>query len=230
MLDQNNLLRVPDVPGVQVYADHADPTRFYAIPDAPRVARNDNGTPALSLLAYGRGSGPDLQLLGGQVQLTLTLALTGSERQTLTAALEESLNRHQPREAPPVRVTLLSPEWLTGQVHADLLPGLTLTGHPSLMAANECVLSATLTPQQATDLQRAWAKGLPDARLRYEVTTPAAQTEVSHKASTSAEPLRTFSVSFTARTTRTLSTSLCLEGPLSVSPSELQGALQVTSF
>lgn len=234
MLSEQDSFTLPEVPGVRVYPDHADHTRFYAVPEAPRVARDEQGRPALSLLVFGRGSGPNLKVLGGQVLLTLTLALTDAERQALTAALEQPLNRDLPRDAPPVRVTLLSPEWLEGQVTAHLLPGLDLTGQPSLMAANECVLSANLTGEQATELQRAWKHGLPDAQLTYDVTVPAAEVE-EHRASTShtsTEPpyAATSTSSFAARSTRTVSAALHLQGPLNLSQSDLQGGLQVTGF
>lgn len=245
MLEEHRSFAVPDTPGLRIYPDHADPTRFYAVPAAPRVARDEQGRPALSLLVYGRGHGPQLNLLGGQVLLTLTLALTDAERRALTDALERPLNLNLPQHAPPVRVTLVSPEWLSGQVKAELMPGLTLSGTPSLMAANECVLSADLTPEQATEVQRAWKQGLPDARLSYDLTFSAAQvgdTEEdrsgtvytstadaafqSDRSSTSTSSRSSFS----SQTTRTARASLHLQGPLGLSRSELEGGLQVTSF
>lgn len=234
MLAEQPSFTLPGVPGVRVYPDHADRTRFYAVPESPRITRDEQGRPALSLLLFGRGSGPNLKVLGGQVLLTLTLALTDAERQALTAALAEPLNRKRPRDAPPVPVTLLSPEWLEGQVTAQLLPGLVLHGQPSLLAANECVLSAHLTEAEATDLRRAWQQGLPEAHLTYDVTVPAAQVE-ERRASTSyaaAEPpsSATSTSSFAAQTTRTVRATLRLTGPLGVSRIDLQGGLQVTGF
>jgi hypothetical protein len=245
MLEEHRSFAVPDTPGLRVYPDHADATRFYAVPAAPRVARDEQGRPTLSLLVYGRGNGPHLNLLGGQVLLTLTLALTAAERRALTDALERPLNRNLPPHVPPVRVTLVSPEWLDGQVKAELLPGLTLSGTPSLMAANECVLSADLTPERATEVQRAWKQGLPDARLSYDLSFSAAQvgdteedrsgTAYTGTADTAFQSDRSsasasFRTSFSAQTTRTARASLHLQGPLGLSRSDLEGGLQVTSF
>lgn len=245
MLEEHRSFAVPDVPGLRVYPDHVVPTRFYAVPDAPRVARDEQGRPALSLLVYGRGSGPQLRLLGGQVLLTLTLALTAAERNTLTGALERPLNLNLPKDAPPVQITLVSPDWLDGKVQAELLPGLILTGTPSLMAANECVLSADLTPEAAPAVQHAWKQGLPDARLSYDLSFSAAQVggsqedrgsaaytgflgnPVSNPGSDHAASSR---ASFTSQTTRTVRASLHLEGPLGLSRGDLEGGLQVTAF
>jgi hypothetical protein len=244
MLDTHCSFAVPETPGLRVYPDHADPTRFYAVPDAPRVARDGQGRPALSLLVYGRGSGPQLKLLGGQILLTLTLALTDTERTALTQALERPLNLKLPKDAPPVHVTLVSPDWLAGKVQAELLPGLILTGTPSLMAANECVLSADLTPEAAPAVQQAWKQGLPDARLSYDLSFSAAQVEGTEDRGSTAytsslgdavgDPDQTnsssFSASFTSQTARTARASLRLEGPLGLSRSDLNGSLQVTAF
>ncbi|THF66797.1 hypothetical protein E7T06_20260 [Deinococcus sp. Arct2-2] len=244
MLDTHHSFAVPETPGLRVYPDHADPTRFYAVPDTPRVARDEQGRSALSLLVYGRGSGPQLKLLGGQILLTLTLALTDTERKALTQALERLLNLKLPRDASPVHVTLVSPDWLDGKVQAELLPGLILTGTPSLMAANECVLSADLTPEAALAVQQAWKQGLPEARLSYDLSFSAAQVETAQDRDSMAytsslgdavsDPNQTnsssFSTSFTSQTTRTARASLRLEGPLGLSRSDLDGSLQVTAF
>lgn len=234
MLDEHSQISVPELPDIGVYADHADPTRYYAVPKAPRVARDESGQLALSLLLYGRGKGPDLQLMGGQVMVTLTLGLTGAERQTLIRALELPLTRDLAQGAPAPRVTLLSPDWLAGEAVADLMPGLMLRGQPSLMAANECVLSADLDGQRAGELQTAWKAGLPNARLTYDLTISAAVVEEQQSSTVAAQSspasASASGARYTVHATRSVHAPLCLQGPLLVTPADLQGSLQITSF
>lgn len=230
MLDPSAPSHVPEVPGVTVYPDHDDPMRFYAVPDHPRIARDERGRPQLSLLVYGRGQGAAMKPLGGQLTLTVTLALSGAERERLASVLEERL---MDASLPP-GVTLVSPEWLDGEVYAHLAEGVDVTGQPSLMGANEGVLSLNLTPEGAQSLRRAWEDGLPGATLRYQLTTRAAEREEASAAvgqSAYDDSSRSFvQTSARVRTTRATHLPLTLEGPLGLSGGELQGSLQVTSL
>lgn len=229
MLDPVAPFHVPEVPGVTVYPDHANPARFYAVPDQPRIARDERGRPQLSLLVYGRGPGA-VTPLGGQLTLTATLALGASERERLVAALE---GRLAAGSLPP-GVTLISPEWLDGEIHAHLAPGVELTGQPSLMGANEGTLSLTLTPEGASALRRAWADGLPGATLRYQLTTRAAEREETSAAAQQSaydDALRSFAqMSARMSTARAIRLPLTLEGPLGLTRGELQTTLQVTTL
>lgn len=222
MLDPAAPLHLLEVPGVTVYADHADPARFYVLAATPRVARDARGQPLLNLLVYGHGRAEAHRPLGGQVTLSLTLALSPAEHEHLTAALDARLAA----AGLPAGVTLVSPDWQAGEAHAHLLPGADLTGQPSLMGANECVLSASLNAEGAAQARRAWEQGLPAATVRYEVQIRAARHARMNFSAVQAGAQMTADVNAVHAATL----HLTLEGPLSLSPGELRAHLQITDL
>src|SRR5439155_12381036 len=110
---------------------------------------------------------------GGQLTLTTSLELTPREQETLRRALATRL---PPTAGAP---EIVSPDWLEGAVEVQLPGGVHLAGTPSMVGANQCVMMASLSAEQAKALAAAWANGLPDATIRYRVQTNAATRSVA---------------------------------------------------
>lgn|GEM_PF-3554829 len=230
MLLTRQQFSVPDVPHVRIYPDHADPARYYAMPDAPRVARDTHGKPEASLLLFGRGTGADMRVLGGQCTLTVTLALDADERDTLIEALQK--RRDGAPVAPPIMV--VNPDWLGGNVTVTLTRSVQLTGQPSQIAGNACVLSASLTAEQASELHAAWQRGLPDASVRYDVIFAAADASTVAYTRDDTDSNETFrahtALRFEERATRAATSTATVQGPPGLTPEDLAGAMQITRF
>jgi hypothetical protein len=176
MLDPTRRFTLPELPGVLVFPDDHLETGFYAIPEVPRVAVDDGGTPQISLMLYGRKKGTELEVTGGLLALTTTLRLTPAEEETLRRAMPQKLAElHPPApDAPPPVPQRLSPEWLEAEVKVQLIPGLELQGKPSMTGTNVCSFQSKLTADQAKDLQKAWKDGLRDAKTSYRLAVRAA--------------------------------------------------------
>lgn len=216
MLDQAQSFTLPEWPGVVVYPDQSNAKQFYAFPLHPRVARDESGAPLIDLMVFGRKVDGRLNVSGGQCTMTVDLGLSPKEQ----AGLEYQL-----------KGSVVHPDWVEGEVVVELLPGLSVSGTPSMMGTNQCTLMAGLSAAQAEQLQKAWADGLRDATIRYRVTMRAATGK-------SVQERRT--QSFTARgttdsrlsVTRTEAGKLgvTLEGPLGLGPEEISGRMQSVGF
>jgi hypothetical protein len=249
MLNPASHFRVDEVPGVDVYADHAAPGRFYAIPTKPRVALDDAGRPQISLLLYGRGQGPSWQPAGGQVLLTTTLGLTADEQRRLRAALAQRLANQAIASGPggpagraavpdAAGLEISSPDWQAGEVKATLVDGVELAGRPSLGSANECAMMATLAADSALRLRQAWNDGLREARIAYRLQVVASETSTL---ATQAGGLGSVDVpgldSRWARRVAVQSTvtsaipyELTIEGPLGMSVEDLRQRVQMLAI
>ena len=88
------------IAGCNVYRDDVNPTRFYVLPGAPRVAIRDDGKPSFSLVWYRRDL-TDLseedrrtRLGGGILTLAVDLRLTDEQSdEALLAHWREALER-----------------------------------------------------------------------------------------------------------------------------------------
>jgi len=216
---KNAAFHVPSWPAIVIYPDDADATLFYGCAERPRVARERSGEPAVSLMVFGRrGPGP-LVASGGQFTITVNLQVSEHEQRGIEAALGGRL---------------IYPDWIESEVTLQRPPDLSLTGAPSMMGANECVLSATLEPSQASRLARDWPRVLQDATLRYRVTMRSAATEVLEtRTHTEAGPAKATratdsTLEATARTAGPL--KAVLEGPPGLDASDLTGRLQVVHY
>ena len=228
MLDPAGRLELADLPNVIVFPDQARPARFYAIPAVPRVALDAHGQPQISLLIYGKRQGAAFQPSGGQLTLTTSLELTPREQEDLRRALAARL----PNTAGAPEI--VSPDWLEGTVEVELPGGVHLTGTPSMIGANQCVMMASLSADQAKALQAAWANGLPDATISYRVQTNAATrsagtAEASGTRSTvqpgySDQSL--YSTSIHASATQAVRYPLTIEGPLTLARDQLTNQIQ----
>jgi hypothetical protein len=208
MLDPTRRFTLPGMPGVLLFPDDRLETGFYAIPETPRVAVDDGGTPQISLMLYGRKKGTELEVTGGLFALTTTLELTPAE--------EEALRRAMPGKQ------RLSPEWLEAEVKVRLLPGLELAGKPSMTGANVCSFQRKLAAGEAKNLQKAWKDGLRDAAASYRLAVRAAPRagsthevrSVSKVASQGGTRRESSSLDVHSTVTRAAPLPLTLEGPL----------------
>jgi len=196
MLDLTRPVDVPGFPQARVYRDHQQERTYYVVPWTAAVAIDPAGRPECRLLLFVKQQDGVPVATGGQLSLTTTLSVTDEDVARIKQAIEVSLTpRPSPGEAPPppVVVQLSSPEWASGRVTVNLVPGFLVTGQPSLNGQNRCALMASLTTDQARALQERWHRGLPDARIVYDM---AARVAASHAASGA---LRQESVSIGAR-------------------------------
>ena len=76
--------------GITLFADHADPLRFYYVPDVPRLRRRGDGRPELSLLKYRLDPGAHQALGGGLLSFSVDLSVP----QERLAALRTRISRH----------------------------------------------------------------------------------------------------------------------------------------
>jgi hypothetical protein len=202
---------------VVVFGDDRDPAAVYALAAAPRIARDEQGRPELSLVLYGaRGADGRFEARGGLVSLTTT---TGIEPAEERAVLDARARRAAPGSAPTRR----SADFTEGRVSVRLTPDVSLEGAPSLVGDNRCSFSVRLDRDPAVALRSAWDRGLPDASIRYELTprpSPGATSRVEVRRSETATRDRSGGTRTTEeRTARTSVTRphaavIVLEGPL----------------
>jgi hypothetical protein len=206
---------------VIVYPDQSDSTRFYAHPLQPRLARDESGAPLIDLMIFGRKVDGRLNVSGGQCTITVALGLTPQEQ----AGLENQLNG-----------SVVHPDWLDGEVVAELLPDLSVSGKPSMMGANECTLMSNLTAAQAEQLQKAWANGLREARIRYRVTMRASTTQKSvfeqktESYGAQGATQRSTDLRLNVTSTEADALGVTLEGPITLGPDEFAGRMQSIGF
>jgi hypothetical protein len=233
MLNAKQPVSIADMPGVKVYRDDRRPERFYAYPLKPRLARDADGSPVISVLFYGKKVGGKVQPTGGMLNLSTSLALSEAEAERLRERLEAL--RHEelglPADAPLPAVELVAPSWASGTVTVHLGAELELRGTPSLMGTNEAALSLTLTADQAKQLQGLWKDGLPNAKIRYDMLSETARSErfedrsaQSGSASTG-RSTSSYSYQSELEISRTGAAPFAVqaEGPLDVSASALRG-------
>ncbi len=169
MLAAGGRRTVPGLEHVLVFPDDRLEGGFYAVSTTPRVARQVDGRPELSLTVYGGRTAGGFTARGGVLVLTTELAVDPADLERLRDRLAAELAERWPddSETPPPVPQLLAPEWLGAQVVVRFTPDLALTGAPSRSGDNRCSFSEKLTAEGATALVRAWDDGLPDATVTY---------------------------------------------------------------
>ncbi len=241
MFDPSESFSLPEAPGIILFPDIKDPLRFYAIPETPRIALDEQGQPQISFMVYQKKLNSHLVTTGGQITLTLSLALTTREQIAVrTALLLKQIAPRPPGEPAPSlpEIHVMTPEWLEGEAQAHLTPTLKTTGQPSLVGGNECTISLNLTPEQAQELMKAWHEGLPDARLTYRVTVSAAKRELLEtvetrmkSAETPGTASRTWSdISIHTDLTQAVRHPLTFEGKMPLTDTQLQSHLLILTL
>ena len=169
MLDVAGKFIVPDVPGISVFPDDQETAGFYAFPDVPRLAQDDEGRPELSLVVYGKQNDSTSETRGAVLTMTTSLALTPDEERRLIAALtRRPFADAAPGQSPPTP-KLLAPDVEEGSVEVRLIEAVVLSGATSGIGANRCTFNEKLDGERARSLEEAWRQGLPDARIAYRL-------------------------------------------------------------
>lgn len=212
-----NADEVVPVPGFEVlaWADHASLDVVWALPARPRLTSGPTGLAEIDLLLYRRRG--ERALMGGQLTLTVDVALTDDERAAAAHAADG--RRPQPptgeRPLPPVEVR--APLWTSGTVCAHPVADLPMQGTPSLLADNRCLLTAQLDAAGAAKVAAAWDDGFADATIELlgavdGVTTAA--TAAQRTTTGNGGHAATATVTARAAATTPKPVALSLRGPL----------------
>jgi hypothetical protein len=179
MLDPARRLDIPEFPQARVYRDHQQERTYYVVPWSASIAIDAGGRPECRLLLFVKGEPDNRIATGGQLTLTTTLSVADSDlasiERSIVAKLTPPAAPDEP-PPPPVVVQIANPDWASGRVSVNLAPGLVLTGQPSLGGRNRCALMSSLTAEGARALQDRWHRGLPDARIVYDMVMRVAAT------------------------------------------------------
>lgn len=174
MLDAQSPLELSALPAVRFFRDSRLPQGFYAVAP-PALATDDSGAPQLSLIVYGHkeANRDDLQVHGGVLTLTTTLALDRMQERTAQVALAEWMKQHagsdeatQPRAPVPM---LLAVDWIHGDVEVALAESITLSGKVAGVGGLRCSLQKKLDADSTRALQKAWRAGLPSGSIVYRM-------------------------------------------------------------
>lgn len=238
MLNLTKHFSFEQMPNVTLYEDDRDPTRFYAVPNAPRVTLNQQSAPQINLLLYGSGDGSNLQIMGGQLTMSCSLALEPAEENMLL----KLLLAQQPHPSDPGKKTVppdLGPiQWVDGSARVHLIDNLESSGTPSLTGSNQYSLSLTLDAAQAKALQASWDDGLPDATITYSMhvlTTRTLQTQVANSTDIGVKStVQNTHSSTTSKVdvtqTQTVPAPLILSGPVALSAAQLSQQVQMVKL
>jgi hypothetical protein len=233
MLDAERRFTVPEVPDVWLFPDTRDVTGFYAYPANPRVARDDQGAPQISLVVYGRKAGGSFEPRGAVLTLTTSLDLTPEEAARLRAVLSQKVAA-QPGGGTPPAAKLLNADVAQADVEVRLADGVVLTGDPATSGGNRCSFNVKLDAAQTRSLRAAWDRGLPDARITYRLRLrpgPSASTVELHQSAwterTGTRRTEGSSSDVTVSSDATTSPSLTLQGPLGPAGDLRTGVTQV---
>jgi hypothetical protein len=172
MLDPARRVDVSGFPQARVYRDHQQERTYYVVPSSAAIAVDANGRPECRLLLFVKRQQERTIATGGQLSLTTTLSVPANDLARIKQSIEASLTPAAVPGQPPPRpviVQLTSPDWASGQVRITIAPGVALAGQPSLGGENRCALMTSLTAEQAGTLQDRWPRGLPDARIAYDM-------------------------------------------------------------
>lgn len=171
MLDAQSSFEVSAMPGVRFFRDSDLPQGFYAVAP-PCLALDDIGMPQLGLIVYGHKEAhrDDLQVHGGVLTLTTTLALDRRQERAAQIALAKWMRTQAGAdETPPPDPMLLAVDWLGGEVDVSLTESLTLSGKVAGVGGLRCSLQKKLDADSARALQKAWEAGLPKASILYRM-------------------------------------------------------------
>lgn len=171
------------IEGIQVFADHADPTQFWYLPGPVRLSRRrEDGRAEFTFLKVRAAMAGTEARGGGFLMLTVDLLLDPALERRLLSKLS-AFCRGRPKlsvvpfDEGTVRVIALDLDSGGGTTpRAPLPPGgfravETALGAttPSLDAANRASFSLTLTQEGATILEEAFQKGGSPAGVIYEL-------------------------------------------------------------
>jgi len=162
--------------------------RFYALPDAPRLARDERGGPAFDFLWYrappgGSAGAVAPPVSGGLVTLTVELAPSPEERATLAAAVVQALPAlASPGPSPSTAVEILSMpfaagtvalafagETAGGDIAGDFAARIAGSGPARFSGTERATFSVELTAEGAALLSQAIDAGQDLFHARYDL-------------------------------------------------------------
>jgi hypothetical protein len=233
MIDLRQSIEFADLPDILIFPDDRLSGAYYALPEAPRLARDERGKAELRLMLFGERTERAFESSTGFVSCSTTLALTSDENHQIREKLQSRLLEiaESGRAIPPLR--MLGPDWREGRVELHLTPELRLSGRPSLFGANQCSVSRRLDDSRLGKLVAAWRSGLNDALIIYrlELSTgskaASARRQDEHRRNTSAGTSRNsrFSIDVEQTQHQSIPVSLTLRGSLGLSAAELAASI-----
>jgi len=170
--------RAPKVSYVDIFRDHADPHRFYLIPDRPRIANDEKtGTPLFDFTLFSRNidiayasapAGQPVESQLGALNFTVDMSIEETDMAEIRLYLSDLLKAEmkvpsQYNTLFKVWTTRAEPmvgyveKWTAGTVTLQMLEGLGPTfkrasspaGHPTLVGSNSASLWATFGTEGA---------------------------------------------------------------------------------
>jgi hypothetical protein len=152
-------------------------TKFYVMPDAPRLARDDAGGPAFRFLWYRsfeRGaSGDATTTAGGMLTVTVTLAPDPAGLLDLRKAIAEAANLTSPDAVELLPIPLVSGtvalSFAAETANGDFAGKVAGNGPASLTGSGNATFAVELTQDGAALLATALQKGLDILNVRYDL-------------------------------------------------------------
>lgn len=161
------------------YRDHADPHRYYYVPDAPRLATKRDGTPEFTFIKYAKTDGATK---GGVVHFLVTWGYTAGELSSAESALKST--DPQARIAGPVpfkegTFQVVSATAGEGGLFSRRIVG---EGKAPIMPGQKAAVSIALTEEGASLLWESFKNPTSDVSvlfaLKFTGITPAFQAKL----------------------------------------------------
>jgi len=162
-----------------LYRDHADPHKYYYVPDAPRLATKRDGTPEFTFIKYSKTDGATK---GGIIHFLVTWGLTEGELSTAESALR--LKDPQAKIAGPVpfkegTFKVVSATAGEGGIFSRKIVG---EGKAPIMPGQKAAVSIALTEEGASLLWESFKNPTSDISvmfaLKFAGVTPAFQAKL----------------------------------------------------
>ncbi len=176
------MLSIPvydQIEGITIYRDDEDRSRFYYLPEAPKIVNGPNGLPEFTFYRYqnpiDRGGG---ELGGGYLLFTTSIA---GDRQVLDTKVKPILQSRVTAEDPtnpnPPQVTLSPVQFTGGEIQLIFMKSNQFVksvslGKPSLAGDNNASVAVELTEDGAELFYQGLMHGAGVAAIEYDLTYP----------------------------------------------------------
>ncbi len=168
--------------GVTIFPDHAAPTRFHYLPDAPRLRVRPDGTPDVSLLKYRFDEALETALGAGLLSITVDLGVDDGVLTRLRSRLAQRFELTETPQLSPVtadsgtcelvlieRSSADAPTARDGAAGLDLVERILGASTPSLYGDNTATFSAVLSAEGASLVEGALRGGGLPAGVVYKL-------------------------------------------------------------
>jgi tetratricopeptide (TPR) repeat protein len=162
-----------------LYRDHADPHKYYYVPDAPRLATKRDGTPEFAFIKYSKTDGATK---GGIIHFLVTWGMSEGELSTAESALR--LKDAQAKIAGPVpfkegTFKVVSATAGEGGIFSRKIVG---EGKAPIMPGQKAAVSIALTEEGASLLWESFKNPTSDISVMFDLkfagVTPAFQAKL----------------------------------------------------